>query len=44
MIGSTYLTDLEPYPQSIPDFGNQNTYLKINNVTLRPEYKAYLKF
>jgi len=41
---ATYLTDLEPYPKSIPDFGKQNTYLKINNVTLRPEYKAYLKF
>jgi hypothetical protein len=41
---ATYLSDLEPYSESIPDFGKQNTYLKINHVTLRPQYKAYLKF
>ena len=41
---ATYLTDLQPYPKSIPDFGKQNTYLKINKITMRPEYKAYLKF
>ena len=41
---ANYLMDLEPYPASIPDFGKENTYLKINKVSLSPEYKSIIKF
>lgn len=41
---ATYLVDLQPYPQSIPDFGKSNTYLKVNRITMTPEYKSVLTF
>lgn len=41
---ATYLIDLQPYPASIPDFGKQKTYLKVNQVTLTPEYKSIVTF
>jgi beta-galactosidase len=39
-----YLIDLQPYPSSIPDFGKQKTYLKINRTWFTPEYKTVLTF
>lgn len=41
---ATYLLDLEPYPQYIPDFGKSDTYLKINSVSFTPQYKTTIKF
>jgi beta-galactosidase len=41
---ATYLLDLEPFPQSIPDFGKSATYLKINSISFTPEYKTSIKF
>jgi beta-galactosidase len=41
---ASYLIDLQPYPASIPDFGKQRTYLKINNTYFTPEYKTVLTF
>jgi hypothetical protein len=41
---ATYLLDLEPYPQYIPDFGKSNSYLKINNISFTPQYKTSIKF
>ena len=41
---ATYLLDLQPYPQFIPDFGRSNSYLKINSVSFKPQYKTTIKF
>lgn len=41
---ATYLLDLQPYPQYIPDFGKSESYLKINNVSFTPQYKTTIKF
>jgi hypothetical protein len=41
---ATYLVDLQPYPSSIPDFGTQTTFLKINNTRFVPEYKTIIQF
>lgn len=41
---ATYLLDLQPYPQYIPDFGRSNSYLKINSITFTPQYKTTIKF
>ncbi len=41
---ATYLVDLQPYPASIPDFGKQRTYLKINKTEFVPEYKTIIQF
>ncbi|HEY8917891.1 MAG TPA: hypothetical protein VIM87_15710, partial [Chitinophaga sp.] len=41
---ASYLIDLQPYPQSIPDFGDQHTYLKVDSITLSAEYKTTLSF
>lgn len=41
---ASYLMDLQPYPASIPDFGKQKSFLKINSTSFTPEYKTILKF
>lgn len=41
---ATYLLDLEPYPQYIPDFGKSNTYLKINKLSFTTQYKTTITF
>jgi hypothetical protein len=41
---ATYLLDLQPYPQFIPDFGRADSYLKINSVFFTPQYKTTIKF
>lgn len=41
---ASYLLDLQPFPQYIPDFGKSNSYLKINDVTFTTEYKTIIKF
>lgn len=41
---ATYLLDLQPYPQYIPDFGKANSYLKINSISFTPQYKTTIKF
>ena len=41
---ASYLVDLQPYPSSIPDFGSQMTFLKINNTRFVPEYKTVISF
>jgi len=41
---ATYLVDLQPYPSSIPDFGRQETFLKINKSGFMPEYKTIIQF
>ncbi len=41
---ATYLLDLQPYPQYIPDFGKSNSYLKINNISFTPQYKTSIQF
>lgn len=41
---ATYLVDLQPYPSSIPDFGRQETFLKINKTGFVPEYKTIIQF
>jgi len=41
---ATYLLDLQPYLQYIPDFGRSNSYLKINSISFTPQYKTTIKF
>jgi hypothetical protein len=41
---ATYLLDLQPYPQSIPDFGKSESYLKLHGVSFAPQYKTTIKF
>jgi beta-galactosidase len=41
---ASYLVDLQPYPASIPDFGNAKSYLKINSAQFTPEYKSIITF
>jgi hypothetical protein len=41
---ASYLIDLQPYPQYIPDFGKRNDYLKVNSISFTPEYKTTIKF
>jgi len=41
---ATYLLDLQPYPQFIPDFGKLNSYLKINSISFTPQYKTTITF
>jgi len=41
---ASYLFDLQPYPQYIPDFGKSNPYLKINSISFTPQYKTTIKF
>ncbi|MEI6948650.1 beta-galactosidase [Paraflavisolibacter sp. H34] len=38
---ASYLVDLKP--SAIPEFGKNKTFLKVNAVTLTPEYKAVLE-
>lgn len=41
---ATYLLDLQPYPQYIPDFGKSSTYLKVNSISFKPQYKTTIQF
>jgi len=41
---ASYLLDLQPFPQYIPDFGKSNSYLKVNSVSFTPQYKTTLTF
>jgi len=41
---ATYLLDLQPYPQYIPDFGKSDSYLKINKVSFTAQYKTTIRF
>ncbi|MBC7889413.1 MAG: beta-galactosidase [Ferruginibacter sp.] len=41
---ATYLLDLQPYPQYIPDFGKSASYLKVNSISFTPQYKTTIKF
>jgi hypothetical protein len=41
---ASYLLDLQPYPQYIPDFGSSNSFLKINSISFTPQYKTTIKF
>ena len=41
---ATYLMDLQPYPQYIPDFGKANSFLKINSISFTPQYKTTIIF
>lgn len=41
---ASYLLDLEPYPQFIPDFGKSNSYLKVNTISFTTQYKTRIKF
>ncbi len=41
---ASYLLDLQPYPQFIPDFGKESSYLKINNINFTAQYKATIYF
>ncbi|MBK0383625.1 beta-galactosidase [Pedobacter sp. SD-b] len=40
--GAPYLVDLKS--SDIPDFSKTDKYIKINNVSLTPQYKAFVKF
>lgn len=40
---ASYLVDLQPYPQYIPDFGRSKSYLKVNSITFVPQYKTLIK-
>jgi len=39
-----YLVDLQPYPKSIPHFGDNKTYLKVEGFRFEPQYKTTLRF
>jgi hypothetical protein len=41
---ASYLLDLQPYPQYIPDFGSSNSFLKINSISFTQQYKTTIKF
>lgn len=41
---ASYLLDLQPYPQYIPDFGSSNSYLSISGLSFTPQYKNSLQF
>ncbi|MGB3007285.1 MAG: hypothetical protein WBC06_12295, partial [Chitinophagaceae bacterium] len=41
---ASYLLDLQPYPQFIPDFGKANSFLKINSISFTTQYKTNIKF
>ncbi|HEX6846371.1 MAG TPA: beta-galactosidase [Chitinophagaceae bacterium] len=41
---ATYLLDLQPYPQYIPDFAKSKSYLKVNKFSFTPQYKTTIKF
>jgi len=41
---ASYLLDLEPYPQTIPNFGEARTYLKVNGFHFTPQYKTTISF
>jgi len=41
---ATYLLDLEPYPEYIPEFGNAKSYFKVNSISFTPEYKTTITF
>lgn len=41
---ASYLIDLEPYPNSIPDFGDKKDYLKVNSFTSQIQYKTLITF
>ncbi|WP_114790761.1 beta-galactosidase [Niabella yanshanensis] len=41
---ATYLQDLEPYPGYVPDFGKANEYLKVDSISLIPQYKITINF
>lgn len=41
---ASYLLDLEPYPQTIPNFGQARTYLKVNGFHFTPQYKTTIRF
>jgi hypothetical protein len=43
-VDASYLIDLQPYPSSIPDFGKQKTYFKVNRSWFTPEYKTVITF
>jgi beta-galactosidase len=41
---ASYLVDLHPHPQYIPDFGKSNSYLKVNSISFVPQYKTLITF
>jgi beta-galactosidase len=41
---ASYLIDLQPYPESIPDFGTASKYLKVGAITAAAQYKTILTF
>lgn len=41
---ATYLLDLQPYPQYIPAFGDAKSYLKVNGISLVPQYATHITF
>lgn len=41
---ASYLIDLQPYPESIPDFGNNKEFLNVNNFTINVQYTTNITF
>ncbi|MBF4473479.1 beta-galactosidase [Flavobacterium sp. HJJ] len=41
---ASYLVDLQPYPKSIPDFGNKKEFLSVNGFTLKFQYTTQITF
>ncbi|KOS08222.1 hypothetical protein AM493_05705 [Flavobacterium akiainvivens] len=41
---ASYLIDLQPYPESIPDFGTASKYLKVGAITAATQYKTTITF
>jgi beta-galactosidase len=41
---ASYIADLQPYPQYIPDFERSNSYLKVNSISFVPQYKTLITF
>lgn len=41
---ASYLIDLQPYPESIPDFGNKKEFLSVNGFSINVQYTTDLSF
>ncbi|MXN90288.1 glycosyl hydrolase family 35 [Flavobacterium sp. Sd200] len=41
---ASYLVDLQPYPESIPDFGGKKEYLKVENFDVQLQYTTNITF
>ncbi|GGF22505.1 beta-galactosidase [Flavobacterium limi] len=41
---ASYLIDLQPYPESIPDFENKKEFLSVNGFTINAQYTTDLSF